>query len=136
MRKTFVMAAGFALLATSAWSQGSPYYGGGGGYDRWDRRESGRGWDRGADERRGHHMRHGMRHGMRGDHDGKETGARFFLRNGDRRLGVVCSTQESTEACVNAALRLLNSVEQQGPQQGQGTTQPFSPSPGQSQSFQ
>lgn len=134
MRKTLIAAAGFALLATPAWSQGSYY--GGGGYDRWERRESRGGWDRDLDDRRGHPMRHGMRHGMRDDHDGRGSGARFFLRNGDRRLGVVCGTQESTEACVNAALRLLERAESQQGRQGQGSTQPFSPSPGQSQSFQ
>jgi len=104
MHKVLILAAGLALIGTSAMSQSTSRdrddYSRGhwydGGYDR---------WDRGKDD---------MRRSMRDDDD-DQTGrnARFFVRNGDTQLRVVCGDRESTQACIDSALRLFDRVQSQ-----------------------
>jgi hypothetical protein len=125
MRTTIVMAAGLALIATSAMGQSSsrdrPDWDGRDGYDQSDWRDVPR-YDRGgrrgddrSDDDRGPAMR------METTRPG--TGARFFLRSGDTRLGVVCDARESTRSCVDAALTLFDRLRSQ-----QGAT-PSAPPP-------
>ena len=95
MRKILMLAAGLALIGTSAWSQSSSRDDG--GHGRWQ--ESRDRWDRDRDrdddrrERRGRAMR---------DDDGDRSGrgARFFLRSGDTQLRVACGDEE-----IHASLR-------------------------------
>jgi hypothetical protein len=50
------------------------------------------------------------------DHDGDDRpggNAHFFVRSGDTQLRVVCSDRESTQACVDAALRMFDRVQSQ-----------------------
>ena len=106
MRKALILAAGIVLAAGSAWSQSSSR-------DRDD--ADGRGWreyrsmergDRG-DRWRGYVMRED-------DEDGERSagrGARFFLRSGDTQLRIACGERESSQACVDAALRLFDRVQ-------------------------
>jgi hypothetical protein len=49
---------------------------------------------------------------------GHRGGARFMLRNGDTRLGVVCDSGESMRSCVDAALTLFDRVRQIAPSSG------------------
>ncbi len=124
MRKALVLAAGLILVAGSAWSQSSSR----------DRDEyDGRGWreyrpmdrdDRGGDRDRwrGHAMRH---HDDDGE-DRSDRGARFFLRSGDSQLRIVCGDRESTQACVDAALRLFDRVQSQ---QAAPSRPPAAPAP-------
>lgn len=123
MHKALILAAGLALAATSAWSQGSSRdrdddYDGG----RRDWHESRSDWRGGSDDRRGHRMRDHMR-----DDDDDERsegrGARFFLRSGDTQLRAICGDRESTQACVDAALRMFDRVQSQSG----GTSRPSSP---------
>jgi hypothetical protein len=111
MRKALILAAGLALIGTSAWSQ-SPsrdddddrpgrWYD---SRDRWDN-------DRDRDDDRGDRRRRAMRDH---DDDGHRGGnAHFFVRSGDTQLRVVCSDRESTQACVDAALRMFDRVQSQ-----------------------
>lgn len=118
MWKSLVVAAGLALIGTSAWSQDytrerddrdrEHWHEG-----RWDR-------DRDRDERGGRAMREGMRDRMmmmrdrmRDDDDGERSGrgAHFFLRSGDTQLRVVCGTEDTTRACVEAALMMFDRVQ-------------------------
>jgi hypothetical protein len=125
MRKSLILAAGIALVATSAFAQGAMR----------ERDDSNRGgWsegrgDRGRDfgEWRGRMM-------MRGDNDRDDedrrddnsgSGSRFYLRSGDTQLRVVCGDRESTRSCVDAALMMFDRIQ---PQSGSR-----SPSPGTSQ---
>jgi len=83
MRKSLILAAGLALVATSAFAQGSPRDRDDSNHGGWS---EGRG-DRGRDfgEWRGRMM-------MRGDDhrdDSSGSGARFFLRSGDTQLRIV-----------------------------------------------
>jgi hypothetical protein len=57
-----------------------------------------------------------------------ERGARFFLRSGDTQLRVVCGNRESTQSCVDAALRMFDRVQSQ---QGTATRAPTAPAPAQ-----
>lgn len=59
-------------------------------------------------------MRDRRHQGMR-DEDDERGGrnARFFLRSGDTQLRVVCGDRESTQACVDAALRMFDRVQSQ-----------------------
>lgn len=119
MRNVLILAAGLMLLGTPAWSQSSS------GDDDDDRRgrwyESRDRWDRDRDrderpERRFRAMR---------DHDGQRQGgnAHFFLRSGDTQLRIVCSDRESTQACVDSALRLFDRVQSQSrPASGSSAT--------------
>ncbi|GEO15266.1 hypothetical protein [Microvirga aerophila] len=127
MRKTLILAVGLALIGTSAWSQTSSrdrddeprgrWHDGAG---RWDRdRDGDRDHDRGG--------RHGrvMRDDDDDDNDRSGRGARFFLRSGDTQLRVVCGDEESTRACVDAALSMFDRVQSQS----RTTGSPTSPSP-------
>src|SRR5215203_4229586 len=104
MRKTILLAAVLALSASMAHAQGR---------DR-DRDDDEDGWrdhrqyraERGRDydeDRRGWHH---------GGVDKRGGGARFFLRSGETRLGVVCDTAESMRNCVDAAMTLFDKVRQ------------------------
>jgi len=114
MRKLMIVAAGMAVIATSAWSQGAardtPDRGDRDSFDRqdWHSGSYGRG-DRYHDQwdnDRGRQMRSS-------DDEDQGTGARFVLRSGDSRLSVVCDSRESTRACVDAALTLFDRVRSQ-----------------------
>jgi hypothetical protein len=64
------------------------------------------------------------------DHSGR--GARFVIRSGDTQLRVVCSGEESTQACVDAAVTLFERVQpQRNPRPGNPppVPEPGSPSP-------
>jgi hypothetical protein len=125
MRKVLILAAGLALIGTSAWSQTSSrdddewrgrWHESRG---RWDR-ESNRDGDQG--ERRGRAMRDD-------DDDDSGRGARFFLRSGDTQLKVACGERDSTQACVDAALRMFDRVQAQPrPATSSSTPAPTSPS--------
>jgi hypothetical protein len=114
MRNVVILAAGLALFATSAWSQGM--YRDSMSRDRDDHhrgswQDNRGGWDRDADDRRGGRS-------MRDDDEDRSgSGASFFLRSGDTQLRVVCGERESTRACVDAALMMFDRVQAQ-----QGTT--------------
>jgi hypothetical protein len=120
MRKTLLIAVGLVLAAATAQAQGSRRDDRDG--DRWrdDRRE----WreDRGGRDHDDDGWRE--RHSLKG-HGG---GARFMLRSGDTRLGVVCDTGESMRSCVDAALALFDKVRQTAPS-GPTSTAPPSTSP-------
>jgi hypothetical protein len=121
MQKVLILAAGLALIGTSAWSQTSSR-----DDDEWRGRwqESRGRWDRESnrdgdrEERRGRTMRDD-------DDDGSGRGARFFLRSGDTQLRVACGERDSTQACVDAALRMFDRVQAQP----RGTTNPSTPAP-------
>jgi hypothetical protein len=111
MHKALILAAGLALIGTSAWSQ-SPsrdddddrpgrWYE---SRDRWD-------GDRDRDNDRGDRRRRAMRDDDDDDRSGGH--AHFFVRSGDTQLRVVCSDRESTQACVDAALRMFDRVQSQ-----------------------
>ncbi|EIM27455.1 hypothetical protein [Microvirga lotononidis] len=119
MKTAFLLAAGLVCLATGALSQESSRdrddAGRGGWHDRRD------GWDRDMDRRRGSMMRDDDEEG-RGSRDGR--GARFFLRSGDTQLRVVCGNRESTQTCVDAALRMFDRMQSQ---QGTAARTPSAP---------
>lgn len=127
MRKALLLAAGLALVGTSAWSQSSSRdrddYPRGRWHDshsRWDRDDD---RDRDRDDRRGRAMRDDD------DDDGRSgRGARFFLRSGDTQLRVVCGEGESTRACVDAALTMFDRVQSQARTTTNSPT-PSSPAP-------
>lgn len=130
MRKALLLAAGLALIGTSAWSQGSSrdrdddshgrWHD---GYSRWDRDG-----DRDRDDRRGR----AMRDDDEDDRSGR--GARFFLRSGDTMLRVVCGDNESTRACVDAALTMFDRVQSQSRSSGSsGSSSPAPSTPPSSQ---
>ncbi|MGO4523910.1 hypothetical protein AB4097_03500 [Microvirga sp. 2MCAF35] len=122
MKSAFILAVGLAFFATGALSQESSRErddsGRGGWRDRHD------GWDRDTDRWRGRIMRGDDED--RGGRDGQ--GARFFLRSGDTQLRVVCGNRESTQACVDAALRMFDRMQSQ---QGATTRTPAAPAPAQ-----
>jgi len=107
MRKAFLLAAGFLVFATGAWAQESSRDRD--DFDRGGWRENREGWDRDRDRRRGPMM---MRE-ERDDSDRSERGARFFLRSGDTQLRIVCGNRESTQSCVDAALRMFDRLQSQ-----------------------
>lgn len=112
MRKALLLAAGLALIGTSAWSQ-SPSRGTdddrpGRWYDSRDRWDG----DRDRDDDRGDRRRRAMRD-HHDDDDRSGGNAHFFVRSGDTQLRVVCSDRESTQACVDAALRMFDRVQSQ-----------------------
>jgi hypothetical protein len=123
MRKALILAAGLALIGTSAWSQSSSRddddWGGRwhDSRDRWDRARDRD--DDGRDDRRGR--------AMRDDGDRSGRGARFFIRNGDTQLRAICGDEESTQACVDAALRMFDRVQAQ-PRATTSSPAPTSPS--------
>jgi hypothetical protein len=90
--------------------------------DGWrDRREyrAERGRDYDEDHRSWHH---GGVHKRGG-------GARFFLRSGETRLGVVCDTAESMRNCVDAATTLFDKVRQGASAPSGGTGGSSTPTP-------
>jgi hypothetical protein len=122
MRKAFILATGLVLVATSAWSQGSSRDRDDFGYGGW--RESRDSWDHDNDRRRGPRMRDDDPE----DQDGRPGGgARFFVRSGDTQLRVVCGDRESTQACVDSALRMFDRVQSQ---QGTASRSSTAPTPG------
>jgi hypothetical protein len=110
MRKALILAAGLVLVGTSAWSQSPSRDDDDDRPARWyDSRDR---WDGDRDRRddRGERRRGAMRE----DDDDRPGGhAHFFVRNGDTQLRVVCSDRESTQACVDAALRMFDRVQSQ-----------------------
>ncbi len=115
MRKALILAAGLVLVAGSAWGQGSSRYRDDGGRD-W--RESRHGYDRHGyegdrDRWRGRIMREDDDDGDDAREDRQGRGARFFLRSGDTQLRIVCGDRESTQACVDAAMRMFERVQSQ-----------------------
>jgi hypothetical protein len=127
MRTTIVVAAALALIATSAMGQSSSRdrrdWEDRDGYDQSDWRDApryDRGGRRGDDDRRDDER--GPTTRMEAARPG--TGARFFLRSGDTRLGVVCDARESTRSCVDAALTLFDRLRSQ-----QGATPSAPPQP-------
>lgn len=121
MRKAFILAAGLVIVATSAWSQSSSRDRT--DYDHGDWRDGRGGWHRDMNDRRGSGMRDD------GDDDSSRgSGARFFLRSGDAQLRVVCGDRESTQACVDAALRMFDRVQSQQGTPSRPPSAPNSPS--------
>ena len=124
MRKALILAAGLALIGTSAWSQ-SPSRDddddrGGRWYDSRD------GWD--GDRDRGDDRGERRRRAMRDDDDDRPGGhAHFFVRSGDTQLRVVCSDRESTQACVDSALRMFDRVQSQPRAATSSPTPPATP---------
>jgi hypothetical protein len=119
MRKALLLAAGLVLVGTPAWGQNSPSGRDDGLRDRWHDR-----WDGDRDEPRGRSMRD------EDDDDRTGRGARFVLRSGDTQLRVVCGGEESTRACVDAALTLFDRVQSQ--RTTPRTAAPATPAPGSS----
>jgi hypothetical protein len=116
MRKALILAAGLVLVAGSAWGQGSSRYRDDDGGRDW--RESRHGYDRHGhegdrDRWRGRIMREDDDDGDDAREDRQGRGARFFLRSGDTQLRIVCGDRESTQACVDAALRMFERVQSQ-----------------------
>jgi hypothetical protein len=129
MRKALLLAAGLALLSTSAWSQDSSRDRD--DFDRGGWRESRDGWDRDGDRDRDGRRGSRMRDDDDDDDDRSGRGARFFLRSGDTQLRAVCGDRESTQACVDAALRMFDRLQSQagGTARPAGTPTPASPPP-------
>lgn len=119
MRKALILAAGLVLLGAPAWSQSSS------SDDDDDRRgrwyESRDRWDRDRDDRPERRLR-----AMRGDDDRRGGNAHFFVRSGDTQLRVVCSDRDSTQTCVDAALRMFDRVQSQ-PRPATGSPAPTPP---------
>jgi hypothetical protein len=115
MRKSLILAAGFVLVATSAFAQGAPR----------ERDDADRGgWSEGRGDR-GRDFGEWRGRMMHDDHDRRDdssgSGSRFYLRSGDTQLRVVCGDRESTRSCVDAALMMFDRVQ---PQSG---TRPSTP---------
>jgi|SRR3954454_18957749 len=105
MRKVLLLAFGLALVGTSAWSQTASR----GDDDRRGRWQDDRGrWDRGMDDRDEWRGR-----AMSEDDDRPGRNARFFVRSGDTQLRIVCGDRESTQSCVDSALRIFDRVQSQ-----------------------
>ena len=131
MRKALILAAGLVLVAGSAWSQDSSRYRDDDGGRYW--RESRHGYDRQGhegDRGRGRIMREDDDDGDDARDDRQGRGARFFLRSGDTQLRAVCGDRESTQACVDAALRMFDRLQaQSGGAARTGAPAPASPPP-------
>ncbi|WP_052003479.1 hypothetical protein [Microvirga sp. BSC39] len=124
MRKALILAAGLVLLGTSAWSQSSSRDDDDDRHRRWyDSRDR---WD--GDRDRGDRGER-RRRAMRDDDDDDPPGgnAHFFVRSGDTQLRVVCSDRESTQACVDAALRMFDRVQSQPRAATSAPTPPATP---------
>lgn len=63
----------------------------------------------------------------RDDSDRSERGARFFLRSGDTQLRIVCGNRESTQSCVDAALRMFDRLQSQTNARPPASTTPAQP---------
>jgi hypothetical protein len=107
MRKAILLAAALALSASVAQAQGR---------DR-DREDDDRRDYRGEERYRDHDDHHGW-------HRGRGGGARFFMRSGDTRLGVVCDRNESMRNCVDAAITLFDRLRQAAPSGGSPSPSP------------
>ena len=114
MRKALLLATAVAMSASVAQAQGRDR-------DRDDDDDSYRREYRDERERdRGDHHRWHHRGGYGG-------GARFFIRSGETRLGVVCDRGESMRNCVDAALTLFDKIRQVPPSGTSGMTGGSSP---------
>lgn len=124
MRKALILAAGLVLVGTSAWSQSYSRDDDGDRRGRWY--ESRDRWDGGRDrdDDRGDRRRRAMRDDDDDDRPGGN--AHFFVRSGDTQLRVVCSDRESTQACVDAALRMFDRVQSQ-PRAATSSPAPMAP---------
>jgi hypothetical protein len=122
MKRVLILAVGLALAGTSAWGQNASRDRD--DFNRGGWRESRDGWDRDRDRRHGPGMRDDDEDEDRGSRSGG--GARFFLRSGDTQLRVTCGDRESTQSCVDAALRMFDRLQSQ-----QGTTNRPSGAPAQ-----
>jgi hypothetical protein len=114
MHKAIILAAGLALIGTSAAAQSS-----------WRDDDDRRGWR--EDRRDGRDRDDDMRGRSMRDHDdhhGSSRAARFVLRSGDARMAVRCDDRESMRTCVDAALTLFDRVRTQ---QGTTSTSPAPP---------
>src|SRR5829696_4028773 len=120
MRKALLMAFALAVSASSAQAQGRD--GDRDDDDGWkrDHREYRHGRDRHDDDEWGEEHRGRF---------GRGGGARFFVRSGETRLGIVCDPGESMRNCVDAALTLLDRAKQAGSAAPSATTGGSSPSP-------
>jgi hypothetical protein len=110
MRKAILLAAAMVVSASVAQAQGRDRdrdRDDADDYRREYRQERGRDRD---DDHRWHH---------RGGFGG---GARFFIRSGETRLGVVCDRGESMRTCVDAALTLFDRIRQGAPSGTSSTT--------------
>jgi hypothetical protein len=125
MKSAFILVAGLALFATGASGQESSRDRDDFDHGSW--RESRDGWDRDRNRRRGSIMRDDDDNDDRSERS--ERGARFFLRSGDTQLRIVCGNRESTQSCVDAALRMFDRIQSQ---QGTTTRPPVTPAPSQS----
>jgi hypothetical protein len=105
MRKAVLLAAALALSASAAHAQGRDDEDDGWRERREHRAERGR--DR--DDEHGWREERGGRFGGRGG-----GGARFFVRSGETRVGVVCDRGESMRSCLDATLMLLDKARQAG----------------------
>src|SRR5215207_3574789 len=114
MRKTILLAAVLALSASMAQAQGR---------DR-DRDDDEDGWR----DRREYRAERGRDYDHGGVHK-RGGGARFFLRSGETRLGVVCDTAESMRNCVDAAMTLFDKVRQGASAPSGGTGGSSTPTP-------
>ncbi len=123
MRNAFILTAGLMAFATGAGAQESSRDRD--DFDRGGWHESRDSWERDRDRRRGPMMR-----GDRDDSDRSDRGARFFLRSGDTQLRVVCGNRESTQSCVDSALRIFDRLQSQ---QGTNTRPPVPATPAQPQ---
>ncbi len=116
MRRTLILAAGFALIAGSAFGQAmgdrDTDYGRAGHQDwrRGDRDGYGR-WDR---DKRGGGDRASRWRDQDDDDDHppmrSREGARFRFQSGNTRFSVRCDGRETMRACVDAALTVLDKV--------------------------
>ena len=120
MRKALLMAFALAVSASSAQAQGRD--GDRDDDDGWkrDHREYRHGRDRHDDDEWGEEHRGRF---------GRGGGARFFVRSGETRLGIVCDPGESMRNCVDAALTLLDRAKQAGSAAPAATTGGSSQSP-------
>jgi hypothetical protein len=116
MRKALLIAVGLAFAATTAQAQGSR---------RDDRDDDRREWREDRSERHDDDDERRERRFMHGDRGG----ARFMLRSGDTRLGVVCDRGESMRSCVDAALMLFDKVRQTAPSPSTSTAAPSTSPP-------
>jgi hypothetical protein len=107
MRKALLLVVVVALSGSAAQAQGR---------DRDDDDDASWSDHRQYSDERG---RHGdddenWRGDRRGRFGGRGGGARFFVRSGETRVGVVCGSEESMRNCVDAALTLLSRAKQAG----------------------
>jgi hypothetical protein len=119
MRRTIILAAGFALAATAAFAQGSPRdrddSDRGGWYEgRGDRGRDMSSRDMGSRDMGDWHGRMRRDDDDRGDRGDRASGSRFYLRNGDVQVRIVCGNREPARACVDAALMLMERASQSG----------------------